>query len=53
MAPSRPLRTKIVERPAIGAIYNPHQGQVKNGEIAVFGFICPELPLFAGGGTDI
>jgi hypothetical protein len=49
MAPSR-LPTK---RPAIGAIYNPRQGQVKNGEIAVFGFICPELPLFAGDGTDI
>jgi hypothetical protein len=40
-------------RPAIGAIYNPRQGQVKNGEIAVFRVICPELPLFARGGTDI
>jgi hypothetical protein len=37
----------------IGAIYNPRQGQVKNGEIDVFRFICPELPLFAGDGTDI
>jgi hypothetical protein len=45
-------RTKQ-RRPAIGAIYNPRQGQVKNGEIAVFRVICPELPLFARGGTDI
>src|SRR3981189_1385636 len=41
------------KRPTIGAIYNPCQGQVKNGEIAVFRLICPDLPLFAGGGTDI
>jgi hypothetical protein len=40
-------------RPAIGAIYNPRQAQVKNGEIAVFLVIRPELPLFAKGGTDI
>jgi hypothetical protein len=44
-------------RPAIGAIYNPRQGQVKNGEIADFLLIFPaiyrELPLFARGGTDI
>src|SRR5438045_8534983 len=37
----------------IGAIYNPHQGQVKNGEIAVFRLICAALPLFGRGGTDI
>jgi hypothetical protein len=44
-------------RPAIAAIYNPRQGQVKNGEIAdfllIFPAICRELPLFARGGTDI
>src|SRR6202035_986831 len=28
--------SKSRERPAIGAIYNPRQGQVKNGEIADF-----------------
>jgi hypothetical protein len=51
MAPSRPSRER--KQPTIGAIYNPPQGQVKNGEIAVFRFIGPELPLFAVGGTDI
>jgi hypothetical protein len=34
---------------AIRAIYNPRQGQVKNGEFAGF----PEPPLFARWGTDI
>jgi ASC-1-like (ASCH) protein len=34
-------------------IYNPRQRQVKNGEIAVFRFIWPELPLFAREGTGI
>ena len=38
---------------AIGAIYNPRQGQVKNGEIGVSAAFGPELPLFAEGGTDI
>jgi hypothetical protein len=37
----------------IGVIYNPRQGQVKNGEIAVFRGFRLELPLFAQGGTDI
>jgi hypothetical protein len=37
----------------IGAIYNPRQGQVKNGETAVFEVIRRELPLFAGERTDI
>ena len=41
------------KRPSIGAIYNPRQGQVKNGEIGVFRLICLDLPLFEGGGTDI
>jgi hypothetical protein len=40
-------------RSAIGAIYNPHQGQVKNSEIAAFRGLCQELPLFGRGGTDI
>jgi hypothetical protein len=40
-------------RPTIGAIYNPRQGQVKNGETGVFSVICRELPLFAREGTDI
>jgi YggT family protein len=43
----------VRRRPAIGAIYNPRQGQVKNGEIGVFRGFCRELPLFARGGTDI
>jgi hypothetical protein len=34
-------------------IYNPRQGQVKNGKIAAFPAIWPELPLFAEDGTDI
>jgi YggT family protein len=34
MAPSRPPRFRRV--PTTGAIYNPRQGQVKNGEIAGF-----------------
>ena len=45
--------SKSRERPAIGAIYNPRQGQVKNGEIVVFQALCRELPLFAPDGTDI
>jgi len=40
-------------RPAIGRHLQSAPSQVKNGEIAVFRFIGPELPLFAGGGTDI
>ena len=52
MAPSRPPQSQR-QRPAIAAIYNPRPGQVKNGEIAVFSLICPELPLFAREGTDI
>jgi hypothetical protein len=47
---SRPVNER---RPASGAIYNPHQGQVKNSEIAVFRGFCRELPLFGQGGTDI
>jgi hypothetical protein len=27
---------EVSGRPAVGAIYNPSQGQVKNAEIAVF-----------------
>src|ERR1019366_397976 len=51
--PHRGRLKREQRRPTIGAIYNPRQGQVKNGEIAVFRVICPELPLFAGGRTDI
>jgi hypothetical protein len=40
-------------RPTSGAIYNPRQGQVKNGETDVFRAICRQVPLFAEGGTDI
>jgi hypothetical protein len=40
---------KAAKPPTIRAIYNPRQGQVKNGEVVVF----PELPLFARFGTDI
>jgi hypothetical protein len=46
-------RPENERRPASGAIYNPHQGQVKNSEIAVFRGFCRELPLFGQGGTDI
>jgi hypothetical protein len=35
------------------AIYNPRQGQVKNGEAVVFPILCRELPLFGRWGTDI
>jgi YggT family protein len=41
------------KRLTIAAIYNPHLGQVKNGEIAVFPLFSPGLPLFAHDGTDI
>ena len=44
---------KLENPPAIGAIYSPLGGQVKNGEIVVFPVICRELPLFEGEGTDI
>ena len=38
----------------IGAIYNPCQAQVKNGEIAAIrALFGQEPPLFARGGTDI
>ena len=40
-------------QPAVGAIYNPRQGQVKNAEIAVFRAVWLGLPLFGRGGTDI
>jgi hypothetical protein len=39
--------------PAVGAIYNPRQGQVKNAEIVVFRAVWLGLPLFGRGGTDI
>jgi hypothetical protein len=40
-------------QPAVGAIYNPCQGQVKNAEIVVFRAVWSGLPLFGRGGTDI
>jgi YggT family protein len=36
-------------RPAIGAIYNPRQGQVKNGEIADFPSHLAKFPCLRGG----
>ena len=44
---------EVRRRPTIGAIYNPCQGQVKNGENAGFRGFWQELPLFERGGTDI
>src|SRR4029077_7905402 len=41
------------KRRTMSAIYSTHQGQVKNGEIAVFPRFWPGLPLFAPHGTDI
>jgi hypothetical protein len=52
MAPSA-VASMRVRAAAIGAIYNPRQGRVKNGEIALSTSFDPELPLFANGGTDI
>ena len=56
MAPDRLVKCRRVdkrERPTIGAIYIPRQGQVKNGEIVVFPTLYRELPLFAPDKTDI
>jgi YggT family protein len=50
MAPSRPA-SKVNERPTIGAIYNPRQGQVKNGEIAVLSGHLPGTSLVCEGGN--
>src|SRR5467141_4211783 len=49
-----PIATAESERrrPTIGAIYNPRQGQVKNGENRRFTRDLPGLPLFARRGTD-
>src|SRR5580698_9192128 len=47
MAPSRLPHM----RPAIGAIYRPRQGQVKNGEIAVFPQDLPGTSLVCAGGN--
>jgi hypothetical protein len=46
-------RRKSGKRLTIAAIYNPRQGQVKNGEIIVFPALCREVPLFGPDGTDI
>jgi len=43
--------SKSRERPAIGAIYNPRQGQVKNGEIAGFPGHFPGTSLVWQGGN--
>src|ERR1700676_4974277 len=40
-----------MRRPTIGVIYNPRQGQVKNGEIAVFPRYLPGTSLFCEGGN--
>jgi hypothetical protein len=56
MAPDRLVKCRRMGKPerlTIGAIYNPRQGQVKNGEIVVFQTLSRELPLFAPDGTDI
>jgi hypothetical protein len=53
MAPSRGRLDACEGGQQSGAIYNPRQGRVKNGEIAVSTSFGPELPLFAKGGTDI
>src|SRR6266542_2921374 len=46
-----PLRPPLFDqrRPAIGAIYSPPQGQVKNGESADFGAILPGTSLVCEG----
>src|ERR1700721_3382967 len=36
-------------QPAVGAIYNPCQGQVKNAEIVVFRRFGPDFPCLGGG----
>jgi hypothetical protein len=36
-------------QPAVGAIYNPRQGQVKNAEIVVFRAFGPDFPCLGGG----
>src|SRR5918992_5036009 len=48
MAPSRPPRHRP-KQPAIGAIYSPAQGQVKNGESTDFGVILPGTSLVCEG----
>jgi hypothetical protein len=56
MAPDRLVEMsppKASKRLTTAAIYRPRQGQVKNGEIAVFRGFWRELPLFGGSGTDI
>src|SRR3979490_2084354 len=46
MAPSRPAKSR---RPAIGAIYNPRHGQVKNGTNALFpGAFAGNFPCLRG-----
>jgi hypothetical protein len=47
------LRQNAKKPSAIAAIYNPRQGQVKNGEIVAFPAVCRELALFGSQGTDI
>jgi YggT family protein len=46
-------RRQAPKRLTIAAIYRPHQGQVKNGKIAVFPAVSQGPPLFEGYGTDI
>jgi YggT family protein len=48
MAPPRPPR-QVSGRPAVGAIYNPRQGQVKNAEIVVFRAIWSGTSLVCRG----
>jgi hypothetical protein len=50
-----PIRDRLdrTRRLAIGVIYNPRQGQVKNGRIGFFPFVCRDVPLFGRCGTDI
>jgi YggT family protein len=49
MAPLQPPQSK--RRAAIGAIYNPRQGQVKNREITVFPEYLPGTSLVCEGGN--
>src|SRR6202047_4306892 len=51
MAPSATASSLNKRRPTIGAIYNPHQGQVKNGENRRFQRHLPGTSLVCEGGN--
>jgi YggT family protein len=59
MAPSRPRRYQR-RRPAIGAIYRPRRGQVKNGGIAAFprhlpgtSLVCREMNRYLASSPNL